>query len=542
IGNAPWRGMRDKWNDPLPGNLFESDSQVGNPQFIDAENGDFHLKANSPCISSGRGNGDIGIFPWSETAQPILSVFPSNINFGYTNALQTFYITNVGSGDLNWNVSENAESIKIQSAKSGHLGLNQTAAVSIQIDRNKLAAGTSYELLTLVSNGGARMLSVSAENGTPPPEIAVQRDILLFTGLEGGPNPLSQTIQVDLTNATGLAWQAMDLSSEGWLDINRETLSDSLGAIRAAVDISDLPAGFYVSKISINSPNNEFEPVYVQIHLFLNSEAPPLLIAEMEAENGVGLSDENWAIIETDDQIAIEAVAANPLAPDSEGWLDYQFTVPENISEIYIFTEYTLSDTTQSNFCWLGLNENVIFRWQSIPNVQDEWRRAWVSLGSSGTPIAFPVTTGQNTLRLNPGSTGMFLNWLVVSSDPNLDISQYGFGQGLLPISAVEDCHGIESAAKPATDFSLLSNYPNPFNPTTTISFTLNQTQMVTVAIYNSLGQYIKTLGEQLLSAGTHQLIWDGLDKLNQQVQSGIYLARLQTADNSRVIKMTLLK
>jgi flagellar hook assembly protein FlgD len=65
---------------------------------------------------------------------------------------------------------------------------------------------------------------------------------------------------------------------------------------------------------------------------------------------------------------------------------------------------------------------------------------------------------------------------------------------------------------------------------------------MVSVAIYNALGQHVKTLNEQVLPAGSHQLTWAGTDKMHQPVKSGIYLARLQSADNSRIIKMTLLK
>jgi len=88
----------------------------------------------------------------------------------------------------------------------------------------------------------------------------------------------------------------------------------------------------------------------------------------------------------------------------------------------------------------------------------------------------------------------------------------------------------------------LNANYPNPFNPSTTISFSLKQRDRVKLNIYNLRGQLVKTMinGEQ--DAGIHRVIWDGTDSSNRKVSTGIYLYRLETSDYTSTRKAMLIK
>jgi hypothetical protein len=88
----------------------------------------------------------------------------------------------------------------------------------------------------------------------------------------------------------------------------------------------------------------------------------------------------------------------------------------------------------------------------------------------------------------------------------------------------------------------LVSAYPNPFNPQTTIKFELAQPQNVQLEIWNARGRKIRTLVNQNLKAGTHQLVWNGDDSHGAGVASGIYYCRLQTEQNTFTKKMMLLK
>ena len=88
-----------------------------------------------------------------------------------------------------------------------------------------------------------------------------------------------------------------------------------------------------------------------------------------------------------------------------------------------------------------------------------------------------------------------------------------------------------------------LTNYPNPFNPTTTISFSVPQmSSFVTLEIYNVKGQKVKTLVNETKSAGEHSVVWDGRDSNNKPVSSGIYFYNLKAGRFEKSRKMLLLK
>ncbi|MFO7896572.1 MAG: FlgD immunoglobulin-like domain containing protein, partial [Candidatus Cloacimonadales bacterium] len=89
----------------------------------------------------------------------------------------------------------------------------------------------------------------------------------------------------------------------------------------------------------------------------------------------------------------------------------------------------------------------------------------------------------------------------------------------------------------------VLANYPNPFNPTTTISFSLpNAVDNCQLAIYNLRGQKVKTLLNQPLPRGEHSYVWDGSDGQGQPLSSGVYFYQIVGADFQLTRKMLLLK
>ena len=86
-------------------------------------------------------------------------------------------------------------------------------------------------------------------------------------------------------------------------------------------------------------------------------------------------------------------------------------------------------------------------------------------------------------------------------------------------------------------EFSVAQNVPNPFNPTTTISFTISNDDFVTLDIYNVAGQKVDTLVNDLKAAGTHSVVWD-----SSGLSAGVYFYTLKSGDLSKTMKMTLLK
>lgn len=85
-------------------------------------------------------------------------------------------------------------------------------------------------------------------------------------------------------------------------------------------------------------------------------------------------------------------------------------------------------------------------------------------------------------------------------------------------------------------------NYPNPFNPTTTISFALNYSAQVSLDIFNITGQRVTTLIDSYLETGEHAVFWDGRDQSGNAVASGIYFYRLEADGFAVTKKMVLLK
>ncbi len=99
-----------------------------------------------------------------------------------------------------------------------------------------------------------------------------------------------------------------------------------------------------------------------------------------------------------------------------------------------------------------------------------------------------------------------------------------------------------ETAATSST-FALGANYPNPFNPATSIPLTVPaETGDVDLTIYNVLGQPVRQVWNGPLAAGEHRLTWDGRDAQGQPVAAGVYLYRLQVEDQVRIRKMVKLE
>jgi hypothetical protein len=94
--------------------------------------------------------------------------------------------------------------------------------------------------------------------------------------------------------------------------------------------------------------------------------------------------------------------------------------------------------------------------------------------------------------------------------------------------------------------FILHPNYPNPFNPSTTIRYELPVNGKVSLKIYNTLGQEVRTLVNSYQSSGKHEAMWNGKDVKGNAVSSGIYIYRMEAvSDKGKFVqtkKMVYLK
>lgn len=150
-------------------------------------------------------------------------------------------------------------------------------------------------------------------------------------------------------------------------------------------------------------------------------------------------------------------------------------------------------------------------------------------------------------------STGPFN---LKSNDPVDIIAAYVVGRGTDALNSITVTRGIVEGVleeyknnfsrltyksglptNPVVSYELYQNYPNPFNPTTTINFSIAEPSFVKLAVYNLLGEELKVLKNENMSAGTFNVSFDA-----ESLPSGMYLYKIETAQYTSVRKMMLMK
>jgi hypothetical protein len=115
------------------------------------------------------------------------------------------------------------------------------------------------------------------------------------------------------------------------------------------------------------------------------------------------------------------------------------------------------------------------------------------------------------------------------------------FTRGYVDIKSTTDIDSDDIPVIPSA-YMLAQNSPNPFNPSTVIKFDLPRAGFVTLKIYNVLGQIVRNLIDEELTAGTYTTFFDGKDNNKNDIASGVYFYRLDTEGFSQSKKMMLLK
>jgi hypothetical protein len=128
------------------------------------------------------------------------------------------------------------------------------------------------------------------------------------------------------------------------------------------------------------------------------------------------------------------------------------------------------------------------------------------------------------------GAGGAIVTWYDRRNSPDADI----YAQRIPLISA--------PSSVPETAMLSLRNFPNPFNPRTTISFDLPTAGAVRMEIFDMAGRLVRTLVDSDMSAGSHDVVWDGLDASGRGLGSGSYVARLAFGGKVEVVRMGLIR
>jgi hypothetical protein len=157
-------------------------------------------------------------------------------------------------------------------------------------------------------------------------------------------------------------------------------------------------------------------------------------------------------------------------------------------------------------------------------------------------PDARIVRSGQIAFALSggPGNAGIYREdavtgkWILVGRDiqDGRLVGEFdAFGR-----------YGVFVDLNPVSRFTLHQNFPNPFNPQTTIRFDLSDADQVQLIIYNAVGQEVRQLVSGFLASGRHLVTWDARDAFGRGVGAGVYVYQLKTTQSSITRKMLLLK
>lgn len=188
-----------------------------------------------------------------------------------------------------------------------------------------------------------------------------------------------------------------------------------------------------------------------------------------------------------------------------------------------------------------------------IANIDNEKHTVVLGLISMVTGEKPDMVAGSGSVaelhfKLDPGVESVEINPITIER-PNHSLTYYynDYSSGRPEVVSVhpEVEAGQVFYSNPQaipTQFALHQNSPNPFNPTTRISFDLPKAGDVKIAVFNVLGQRVTDLVDGYRDAGSYDVIWDGKDNSGATVASGMYFYKISTADFSETKKMLLLK
>ncbi|MGD0339754.1 MAG: glycoside hydrolase family 3 N-terminal domain-containing protein [Bacteroidota bacterium] len=184
-------------------------------------------------------------------------------------------------------------------------------------------------------------------------------------------------------------------------------------------------------------------------------------------------------------------------------WTEYLVNVSEAGSYKLVYRISSLKDTGQVQLIANGVTVSTL----DLP-VTGSWY-TWQSVSTT-----IELSGGPQILRMYASRGGFQLNWMEFSSSS-----------------------GIEEQATIPECYQLYQNHPNPFNPTTTIGFSIPKAGFITLKVYNVLGAEVATLVSEPLSAGIYSKEWNAFS-----YASGVYFYRLQAGNFCQTKKLILLK
>ena len=226
-----------------------------------------------------------------------------------------------------------------------------------------------------------------------------------------------------------------------------------------------------------------------------------------------------------------------------------------NNREYFKFNEYRIGQNVlfrnegDSVFSFFDSTEYLMYNFSA--NIGDSWIARDVNSQETGAmtllsktdTIVTPSGTYYNCIKFYHflGVDYAYDEWFA----PNIGLVRRDyifFGYSSISLFSFDIVLTVPNQKNSPLTFELYHNFPNPFNPTTTIKYDLPKTGNVILKIYNVIGQEIVKLVNETQTAGKKSIVWNGRDKFGKQLSSGVYIYRLEAGDYIKSRKMVLLK
>lgn len=190
----------------------------------------------------------------------------------------------------------------------------------------------------------------------------------------------------------------------------------------------------------------------------------------------------------------------------------------------------SLLNSANTTYTWLATSGGTSYMWYKSTNNSN-----WSSLNC--TSRSYSETTG------SMGSSHFWLKAIITRSFNNVQVTDTVFTERIdksINVGGLDKSNSEIKTEKEnilPKEYMLFQNHPNPFNPSTRISYSIPENDFVSVKVFNTLGQEISTLVNEVVDAGTHSIDFDG-----SSLPSGMYIYQIQTSKMSQVKKMLLVK
>jgi len=271
----------------------------------------------------------------------------------------------------------------------------------------------------------------------------------------------------------------------------------------------------------------------VNIYYSTDGSTFPYTVSTREANDGVFV----WTIPGTlSSSCKVKVVAFDNALNQGNDTSNNVFTIapPPDLTP----PQVTLLDPKGGEVFFSGSTDTI--KWVATDNVGVDSVNIYYSV-DGGITFPYAVVTSQSndssfvwTIPDTPSDSCLVK---VVAYDTALNTAQ-ALSDSTFTIS-------VELGAEPAPEvarFGLLQNFPNPFNPVTSLEFVLEKQGRASLVVYDISGKVVRTLVDETLPSGKHKATWNGQNKSGSAVASGVYVCRLEANGKTAMRKLVLLK